>query len=60
MKGGVSTSASALEQLQSMLKQKEGELANMQVCVCVRARVYLCMHMSVNAYVCTERSLSLQ
>ena len=36
-KSAVSSSASVLEQLQSMLKQKEGELANMQVCtyVCV-------------------------
>ena len=30
-RGGVAPSASLIEQLQSLLKQKEGELANSQV-----------------------------
>ena len=31
-RGGVAPSASLIEYLQSLLKQKEGELANSQVC----------------------------
>ncbi len=41
IKSNMSTSASALEKLQSMLKQKDGELANIQVGLCVCVCVYL-------------------
>ena len=37
-RGGVAPSASLIEQLQSLLKQKEGELGNSQV-----HHIYLCM-----------------
>ena len=39
------TSASAMEQLQSLLKQKEGELANVQVYI----QVMLCLWSSINS-----------
>ena len=44
-RGGVAPSASLIEQLQSLLKQKEGELANSQVHMTrtLLMNMYLCM-----------------